>query len=48
MNINRNNYEEFFLLSIDGELNSQDEQALNNFLQANTDLQARIKHVVRC
>jgi len=42
MNINRNNYEEFFLLSIDGELNSQDEQALNNFLQANTDLQEEL------
>jgi hypothetical protein len=42
MNINRNNYEDFLLLYIDGELNSQEEQAVNNFLQANTDLQQEL------
>jgi anti-sigma factor RsiW len=39
MNINHHNYEEFFLLYIDGELNSNYEQMVETFLQNNPDLQ---------
>ncbi|MCU0322531.1 MAG: hypothetical protein MUE72_08955 [Chitinophagaceae bacterium] len=39
MNIDRHNYEEFFLLYLDGELNSNDEQMVETFLQNNPDLQ---------
>ncbi len=36
--INRNNYEEFFLLYIDRELNTEEQLAVENFVQQNTDL----------
>ncbi|MFT4153683.1 anti-sigma factor family protein [Parafilimonas sp.] len=36
--INRNNYEEFFLLYIDGELNAVQQLAVENFVQQNPDL----------
>jgi hypothetical protein len=39
MNINRNNYEEFFLLYIDNELCVQEKNAVDVFLKENPDLQ---------
>lgn len=39
MNINRNNYEEFFLLYIDNELSVQEKNAVDVFLNENPDLQ---------
>jgi hypothetical protein len=39
MNINRNNYEEFFLLYIDNELSVQEKNAVDVFLTENPDLQ---------
>lgn len=41
-NINRNNYEEFFILHLDNELNAEQQQALTLFLQQNPDLQAEL------
>ena len=38
MNITRNNYEEYFLLYADGELNATDKQAVENFLTIHPDL----------
>lgn len=39
MNINRNNYEEFFLMYVDGELNNHQQQMVEAFVQQNADLQ---------
>lgn len=39
MDINRHNYEEFFLMFVDGELNSQQQQIVQNFVANNPDLQ---------
>src|SRR5450432_3159163 len=39
MDINRNNYETFFLLYLDGELGPVDKQAVESFLNENSDLQ---------
>jgi hypothetical protein len=39
MNINRNNYENFFLLYLDRELNQTDKLAVEKFLSENSDLQ---------
>ena len=38
MNINRNNYEEFFLLYADGELSAQEQQAVELFIKDNPDV----------
>jgi hypothetical protein len=39
MDINRNNYESFFLLYLDRELNTADKHAVEKFLSENSDLQ---------
>ncbi len=41
-NITRNNYEEYFILYLDNELNTAQQQELTQFLQQNTDLQAEL------
>lgn len=38
MNINQHNYEEFFLLYVDGELSAADKQAVDQFVQGNQGL----------
>ncbi len=42
MNINRNNYENYFLLYIDNELCQADKKAVDEFLQQHTDLQQEL------
>lgn len=43
MNINRNNYEEFFILYWDNELTATQKQAVENFVKENTDLQQEFR-----
>jgi len=43
MNINRNNYEEFFLLYIDNELNAEQKAAVDAFIVQNPDLAIELK-----
>ncbi len=42
MNINRYNYEEFLMLYIDGELSSEEQQAVEHFLQQNPDVKEEL------
>ena len=43
MNINRNNYEHFFLLYTDNELSAADRQAVELFIKDNADLQPELE-----
>lgn len=43
MDINRDNYEEFFLDFAEGKLSAEQEETLNNFLKFNPDLEAELK-----
>lgn len=44
--INRNNYEEFFLLYVDGELNATQRLAVENFVQQNPDLAVELEMIL--
>ncbi len=44
--INRNNYEEFFLLYVDGELDIAQQHAVENFVQQNPDLTVELEMLV--
>jgi len=47
ININRHNYEEFFLLYIDGELSAQQQQEVEMFVQRHTDLAADLDKLMQ-
>jgi len=42
MEVNRNNYEEFFLMYVDGELSASDEKLLEIFIKENPDLEQEL------
>jgi len=43
MNIDRNNYEEYFILYLDNELSAEDRRRVDLFVQENPDLQAELQ-----
>ena len=47
MNVNQHNYEEFFLLYVDGELSATDKQAVEQFVQANPGLAEELEMLLQ-
>ena len=47
MEINRNNYEEFFLLYVDGELNAVERDSVEKFAEQNVDLQEELNALLQ-
>jgi len=47
MNINQHNYEEFFLLYVDGELSAADKQAVEQFVQVNPELGVELEMLLQ-
>ena len=47
MNINQHNYEEFFLLYVDGELSAAEKQAVEQFVQANPELGVELEMLLQ-
>ena len=47
MNINQHNYEEFFLLYVDGELSATEKQAVEQFVQANPELGVELEMLLQ-
>ncbi|MFY7964564.1 MAG: anti-sigma factor family protein [Chitinophagaceae bacterium] len=47
MNINRNNYEEFLLLYIDGEISSNEEKEVEQFLELNADIKQEFENLLK-